>query len=402
MAKQILFNEEARNAINQGVNKLADAVTMTLGPRGRAAVLEQSFGAPQVTFDGVTVAKEIELEDKYENLGAQLIREAADKTNDNVGDGTTTSIVLARNMINQSETLVRDKGLNVIRLAEELNKASKRVILGLENQKELIDDNKKIQEVASLSAKDKQIGELIAQVMEQVGKDGVVTVDDSNTIGNSYEVVEGMQFDTVVLLGVSHRAAIKGASIYGSGGYETPLGIAEIDSELAEELMSQDKIFTSQPRAHAMEHSLEVQVPFLQHILSGVKIVPILMGHWSEAVCSAVSAALANVMNNRNILLVASTDMSHYHPYDTARSMDGIAISSIQRMDTAQLMADLSSRKCELCGSAPVITTLMTSQKLGADGIEILQYANSGDVTGDKSSEVVGYFAAAIYRETGQ
>lgn len=195
MAKQIIFNEEARSAIKKGVNKLADAVTMTLGPRGRAALLEQSFGAPQVTFDGVTVAKEIDLEDKYENLGAQLIKEAADKTNDNVGDGTTTSIVLARDMIDQSETLVRDKGLNVIRLAEELNKASQQVILGLENQKELIDDNKKIQEVASLSAKDKQIGELIAKVMDKVGKDGVVTVDDSNTIGSSYEIVEGMQFD---------------------------------------------------------------------------------------------------------------------------------------------------------------------------------------------------------------
>lgn len=195
MSKQIIFNEEARSAIKRGVNKLADAVTMTLGPRGRAAVLEQSFGAPQITFDGVTVAKEIDLEDKYENLGAQLIREAADKTNDNVGDGTTTSIVLARDMIDQSETLVRDKGLNVIRLAEELNKASQQVILGLENQKELIDDNKKIQEVASLSAKDNQIGELIAKVMEKVGKDGVVTVDDSNTIGSSYEIVEGMQFD---------------------------------------------------------------------------------------------------------------------------------------------------------------------------------------------------------------
>lgn len=219
---------------------------------------------------------------------------------------------------------------------------------------------------------------------------------------SAYKQIEGMHFDTVVLLGVSHGVAIKGASVYRSGGYETPLGIAEIDSELAEELISQDKIFTSQPRAHAVEHSLEVQVPFLQHILSGVKIVPILMGRWSEATCSAVSAALAKVINGRNILLVASTDMSHYHPYDTARSMDGITISSIQNMDVAQLMADLSSRKCELCGSAPVITTLMTSQKLGADEIEILQYANSGDVTGDKSSEVVGYFAAAIYRKTGQ
>jgi len=219
---------------------------------------------------------------------------------------------------------------------------------------------------------------------------------------SAYKQIEGMHFDTVVLLGVSHRSAIKGASVYRSGGYETPLGIAKIDSELAEELMSQDKIFTSQPGAHATEHSLEVQVPFLQHILLGPKIVPILMGHWSEAVCSAVSEALVKVMGGRNVLLVASTDMSHYHPYDLARDMDGIALSSIQRMDAAQLMDDLGSQECELCGSAPVITTLMTAKELKADEVEILQYANSGDVTGDKSGEVVGHFAAAIYQRTGQ
>ena len=108
----------------------------------------------------------------------------------------------------------------------------------------------------------------------------------------------------------------------------------------------------------------------------------------------------AKVIGGKNILLIASTDMSHYYPYDTARSMDDIALSSIKRMDTAQLMDDLGSGDCELCGSAPVLTVLMTAEKLGADGVEILQYANSGDVTGDKSQGVVGYFAAAIYQKT--
>ena len=239
------------------------------------------------------------------------------------------------------------------------------------------------------------VGKLVALIVPHAGY-----VYSGQVAANAYKQIEGMHFDTVILVGVSHRSAINGASVYKSGGYETPLGVVEIDSELAEDLMAQSDIFTSQPRAHAMEHSLEVQVPFLQHILSDFKIVPILMGHWSEAVCSAVSDALAKVISGRDVLLVASTDMSHYHPYDMACSMDNIALSSIQRMDTAQLMDDLSSGECELCGSAPVITMLMTAKKLEADGIEILQYANSGDVTGDKSGGVVGYFAAAVYRKT--
>jgi chaperonin GroEL len=195
MAKQIKFNEEARASIKKGIDKLADAVKVTLGPRGRAVVIEKGYGAPQVTFDGVTVAKEIELEDKWENLGAEFIKQAADKTNDNVGDGTTTATVLAHAMIDEGEKVIREKGFNVIQLAEELRKASGAVVKALESQRELINDNKKIKEVATLSAKDEEIGGLIATVMEKVGKEGIVTVDDSNTIGSSYELVEGMQFD---------------------------------------------------------------------------------------------------------------------------------------------------------------------------------------------------------------
>jgi chaperonin GroEL len=195
MAKQIKFNEDARASIKKGIDKLADAVKVTLGPRGRAVVIEKGYGAPQVTFDGVTVAKEIELEDKWENLGAEFIKQAADKTNEGVGDGTTTATVLAHAMIDEGEKVIREKGFNVIQLAEELKKASALVVKALEGQRELINDNKKIKEVATLSAKDEEIGGLIATVMEKVGKEGIVTVDDSNTIGSSYEIVEGMQFD---------------------------------------------------------------------------------------------------------------------------------------------------------------------------------------------------------------
>ncbi len=167
MAKQIKFNEDARMAIKKGIDKLAQAVTMTLGPRGRAVVIEKGYGAPQVTFDGVTVAKEIELEDKWENVGAEFIKQAADKTNDGVGDGTTTSVVLAHAMIDEGEKVIREKGFNVIQLAEELKKASQAVVKALEGQRELINDNKKIKEVATLSAKDEEIGGLIATVMEK-------------------------------------------------------------------------------------------------------------------------------------------------------------------------------------------------------------------------------------------
>ncbi len=196
MAKQILFDENARIALKKGIDKLAQAVKMTLGPRGRAVVIEKGYGAPQVTFDGVTVAKEIELEDKYENLGADFIKQAADKTNDNVGDGTTTSVVLAHAMIEEGEKAISEKGFNVIQLAEELKKSANQfVIKSLESQREAINDNKKVEEVATLSAKDAEIGKLIAEVMGKVGKEGVVAIEDSNTIGNSFEIVEGMQFD---------------------------------------------------------------------------------------------------------------------------------------------------------------------------------------------------------------
>ena len=195
MAKQILFNDSARAAMKKGIDKLAEAVRMTLGPRGRAVVIEKSYGAPQVTLDGVTVAKEIEFEEKYENLGAEFIKQAADKTNDGVGDGTTTAVVLAQAMIDEGEKLIREKGFNVIQLAEELRGGVAAIVAGLEKQKELINDAKKVEEVATLSAKDPEIGKLLSTVMGQVGKDGVVTIEDSNTVGNSFEIVEGMQFD---------------------------------------------------------------------------------------------------------------------------------------------------------------------------------------------------------------
>lgn len=195
MAKEIKFSEDARKSLKRGIDKLSEAVKMTLGPRGRAVVIDRGYGAPQVTFDGVTVAKEISLEDKFENLGAELIKQAADKTNDNVGDGTTTSIVLAHAIITEGDKAVEAKGFNVIQLAEALKRAGEEAIKELQKQSEPINDSQKIKEVASLSAKDKEIGALIAEVMGKVGKEGVVAIEDSNTVANSYEIVEGLKFD---------------------------------------------------------------------------------------------------------------------------------------------------------------------------------------------------------------
>jgi len=195
MAKKVIFDEQARASMKKGIDILASAVKMTLGPRGRAVVIEKVYGAPQVTLDGVTVAKEIELEDKYENLGAEFIKQAADKTNDGVGDGTTTATVLAHAMIEEGEKAIREKGFNVIQLSEELSAGAKAIVEKLASQKEVLSDAKKVEEVATLSAKDSEIGKLIAEIMNKIGKEGVVSIDDSNTISNSYEMVEGLQFD---------------------------------------------------------------------------------------------------------------------------------------------------------------------------------------------------------------
>src|SRR3989344_3844316 len=155
MAKQILFDEKARSELKKGIDILAKAVSTTLGPRGRAVVIEKGYGAPQVTFDGVTVAKEIELEGKFENLGAEFIKQAAEKTNDFVGDGTTTPIVLAHALIEEGDRALKNNSINVIQLSEDLKRGSEAIIKNLEKQREVINDPKKIEEVASLSAKDK-------------------------------------------------------------------------------------------------------------------------------------------------------------------------------------------------------------------------------------------------------
>lgn len=193
-AKQILFEEAARRKLEAGVNALANAVKVTLGPRGRNVVLDKKFGAPAVVNDGVTIAREIELEDPYENMGAQLVKEVSTKTNDVAGDGTTTSTVLAQAIVREGLRNVT-AGANPMVLKKGIEKAVAAVVAELQANAIPVETSKAIAEVASISANDAEIGALVAQAMEKVGKDGVITVEESKSVATDLETVEGMQFD---------------------------------------------------------------------------------------------------------------------------------------------------------------------------------------------------------------
>ena len=194
MAKQIAFDEKAREALRRGVNKLADAVKVTLGPKGRNVVLDKGFGSPTITKDGVTVAKEIELEDKKENIGAELVKEVATKTNDVAGDGTTTATLLAQTIINQGIKNVAS-GVNPLAIKRGIEKAIEVLTNKLKEISKPISTKEEKAQVASISANDKKIGEVIAEAMESVGDEGVITVEESQSFGIEKEIVEGMQFD---------------------------------------------------------------------------------------------------------------------------------------------------------------------------------------------------------------
>lgn len=194
MPKQIQYKEEAREALKRGVDKISNAVKVTLGPKGRNVVLDKGFGAPTITKDGVTVAKEVELKDKFENIGAELIKEVASKTNDVAGDGTTTAVVLAQAIVAEGFSAV-NSGANPLVLKKGMDKAVEWVIDYLNKKKKSVSSYEKIKEVASIAANDPEIGKHIADVFKEVGKDGVVTVEESQSTEMSKELVEGMQFD---------------------------------------------------------------------------------------------------------------------------------------------------------------------------------------------------------------
>lgn len=194
MAKQIKFGTEARKALEAGVNQLADTVSVTLGPKGRNVVLDKSYGAPLITNDGVTIAKEIELPDEFENMGAQLVKEAATKTNDVAGDGTTTATVLAQAMINEGMKNLA-AGANPIILRKGMKKATECAVEAISKMSSPVEGKSHVQRIAAISAGDDEVGTLVADAMEKVSKDGVITVEESKTMKTELDLVEGMQFD---------------------------------------------------------------------------------------------------------------------------------------------------------------------------------------------------------------
>ena len=194
MAKQILFQEIARKKLKNGVDKLADTVKVTLGPKGRHVVLDKGFGTPEICDDGVTIAKEIELEDKVENLGAEIIKEVAEKTNDVAGDGTTTAVVLAQAIIAEGLKNV-EAGANPLALQRGIEKGVEKIVEVLKKTSKKITTKEEMAQVATISAEDEKLGNLIAETMQEVGKDGVITIEESKTFGIQKEIVKGLQFD---------------------------------------------------------------------------------------------------------------------------------------------------------------------------------------------------------------
>ena len=194
MAKEVRFSKDAREAMLKGVNTLADAVRVTLGPKGRNVVLEKEYGSPLITNDGVSIAKEIELEDKFENMGAKLVYEVANKTNDTAGDGTTTATILAQSMIENGLKAV-EKGANPVLMREGIEYASKEIAKHILERSRKVETSNDIASVATISAGSNEVGEIIAEAMDKVGRDGVISVDTSNGFETELEISEGLQYD---------------------------------------------------------------------------------------------------------------------------------------------------------------------------------------------------------------
>jgi MEMO1 family protein len=213
----------------------------------------------------------------------------------------------------------------------------------------------------------------------------------------AYKLVLGKRYDAVVIVGPSHRAAFHGVSILGEGGYETPLGVVPIDKHLARDIKKFSKTVDIIPAAHLQEHSLEIQLPFLQVALGEFSFVPLVMGDQNADTCYDLAEAIYSAAQNRKILIVGSSDLSHFHNYTTASQLDAIVIKHLQDGDASGLLKSLDREICEACGGGPIAVTMLVAKRLGAGNSQLLKYSNSGDVTGDKSS-VVGYASAAFYK----
>ena len=244
--------------------------------------------------------------------------------------------------------------------------------------------------------KEKINGKVIALVSPHAGYQysGLVAA-------HAYKLIEGTSYDAVVVVAPSHRALFKGASIYDRGGFRTPLGIVPIDEGLSKKVMEKRKEIQFIPEAHAQEHSLEIQLPFLQVLLKTFKLIPIVMEpYWSWETCQYLSTAIADTVRGKNVVLIASSDLSHFHSYDKAVELDRNVLNHIERFDPEGLNRDLRQGRCEACGGGPIISIMLAAKALGANKGKVLKYLNSGDVTGDRS-RVVGYAAGVFYKTAG-
>ena len=244
--------------------------------------------------------------------------------------------------------------------------------------------------------KEKVEGEIVALVSPHAGY-----MYSGQVAAHAYKLIEEKSFDTVVVVGPSHRFPFKGASLWDRGGFRTPLGVVPVDTELSKKLMEKRREIRFIPEAHSQENSLELQIPFLQTVLKSFKLVPIAMEpDWSWETCQYLSSAIAETIRGEKVLLVASTDLSHFHSYNIAVELDRIFLNHIVRFDIEGLNRDLKSNRTEACGGGPVVTIMLAAKALGANKGKVLKYLNSGDVTGDRS-RVVGYAAGVFYKTVG-
>jgi AmmeMemoRadiSam system protein B len=219
--------------------------------------------------------------------------------------------------------------------------------------------------------------------------------------GYAYNTIAGARYDTVIVVAPSHRASFQGIAILEKGAYRTPLGDVSVDEEMATDLMKRNDTVKSSLEAHKYEHSLEVQIPFLQVALKGFKIIPLIMGSQSAVMCERLAASISRAAEAtaKSILVVGSTDLSHYYPYKEAVNLDNVVIRHLESFDPQGMIRDFEKDRLEACGAGPMITTMMVARGLGASRSKVLNYATSGDVSGDKSS-VVGYVSCVFYGES--
>lgn len=217
------------------------------------------------------------------------------------------------------------------------------------------------------------------------------------TAAHAYKLLGRAQYTTVVIVSPSHREYFDGVSVYPGGGYRTPLGVVPVDESLRREILGMSPLIRATLQGHRQEHALEVQLPFLQQTIGTFSVLPLVMGDQRSEYCTELGEVLGKALHGKDALLVASTDLSHFHPSDVAESLDRIIMRDVAAFDPERLLSDLHSDRAEACGGGPTAAVLIAARRLGAEGVSILHHSTSGDTTGDMSS-VVGYFSAVAVR----